>query len=234
MPLGLTPAGAMAENFTVDREEDAVEASGTDEIRALDELRLEVEALRASRKRLVMAADADRRGFERALHDGLQQQLVGLAADVEIAARSAGADPESAKEQLGEVRRGVQQALEELRTLANRIYPALDAGGLAPALRLAATEAGVRARIDAEVGASVPPEVASAIYFCCRDVLFLADGAATITIRERDDGLAFEILADGEIDAAASRVRDRVEALGGTLDARSGSPIEMAGFVPGS
>ena len=52
-----------------------------------DALRREIAELRASRERLAMANDAERRSLERALHDGVQQLLVGLAATLGPVAR---------------------------------------------------------------------------------------------------------------------------------------------------
>jgi signal transduction histidine kinase len=212
-----------------------MDAPRTDAIRELDELRLEVEELRASRTRLLLAADAERRSIERALHDGLQQQLVGLAADLELASVSVGTDPEAAMRHLAEVRRDVRQALEQMRTLAHRIHPPLEAGGLVAALRSAAAEAGVRTRIDIEASTSIPLELASAVYFSCLEVLGRAAGTAiTITVREQPEGVAFEIAADDEMNAAPSLLRDRVEALGGRLIVRSepGPRTAWAGFLP--
>ena len=195
----------------------------------------EIEELRASRRRILVAADAERRAIERALHDGLQQQLVGLAADLELASGSVETDPETATRHLAEVRRDVRRALEEMRALVQRIYPPIDAGGLGPAIRLAAANADVRTQIDVTTGASVPTEIAGAVYFCCLDVLGRVDGTATtITIRERDEGVAFEIVADGEVGGTGPAVRDRVEALGGSLEIRSdpGPRTVWAGFLP--
>ena len=80
---------------------------------------------------------------------------------------------------------------------------------------------------------SVPLEIAGAVYFCCLDVLGRVDGTAmTITIRERDGGVVFEVFADGEVELEGSLVRDWVEALGGTLDVRSGPRTVVAGSVP--
>jgi signal transduction histidine kinase len=201
----------------------------------LDELRVEVAELRASRTRLLLAADAERLAIERALHDGLQQQLVGLAADLEFAARAVEADPEAAIRHLAEVRRDVRQALEEMRTLANRIHPALEAGGLGAALRFAAADAGVRTRIDVVVDPSIPSEVAGAVYFCCLDVLGRAGLTTTaITVREQPGALAFEVVADGDVDAEPFPLRDRVEALGGNVTIRSepGPRTVWAGSLP--
>lgn len=195
----------------------------------------EVAELRASRARLLLAADAERRSIERELHDGLQQQLVGLAADVELASASVETDPEAAMRHLAEVRRVVREALEEARTLASRIHPALEAGGLGAALRFAAADAGVRTRIDVVVGTSIPSELAGAVYFCCLEVLERAAGATTtITVREEPEALAFEVVVDEEVDADPSPLRDRVEAMGGTLTIRSepGPRTAFAGFLP--
>jgi signal transduction histidine kinase len=225
----------MTDNFTIEGEDNAVDAPRTDALRELDELRLEVAELRASRTRLLLAADAERRGIERALHDGLQQQLVGLAADLELASGSVETDPEAAVRHLAQVRSDVREALEEARSLAHRIHPALEAGGLGAALRSAAADAGVRTRIDVDVSTSVAPELAGAVYFCC---LHLVEGAAgtaiSITVREESEGIAFEIVADREVDAGPSPLRDRVEALGGSLTIRSepGPRTVWAGFLP--
>ena len=111
---------------------------------SLDRLRLEVEELRASRERLVLAADAERRSIERELHDGPQQHLVALAVNLQLARRLADADPAAAKLLLEEMGRDVRQALDETGKLAHRIYPPLlEAGGLAAALRSAAVAVGV-------------------------------------------------------------------------------------------
>jgi signal transduction histidine kinase len=215
----------MADNCTVVDEGRTVAGPGTDEIAEL----------RASRRRLILAADAERSAIERAFHDGLQQLLVGLAADLELLSASVQGDPEAATSQLAGLRRDVRRALEEARTLAHRIHPALEAGGLGPALRLAAADAGVRIRIDVEMGRSVPAEIAAALYFGCLDVLGRVDGATTsITIREEGAAVGFEIVAEGAFDETGTTIRDRVEALGGSLDTRSepGPRTVWAGSFP--
>jgi len=98
----------------------ALEAPRTDD---LNELRREIADVRASRERLALAGDDERRNLERVLHDGLQQQLVGLAANVELAAASVGADPATTTALLAAIREDLRQALEGSRALAQRIYP---------------------------------------------------------------------------------------------------------------
>jgi len=185
-----------------------------------------------------VADDSDRRGIERDLHQGLQQHLVALAAEVQLAAGLLDADPAAAKTLLEEIGRDVQHALDETARLAHRIYPPLlETGGLAAALRSAAVSANVATRIDVEAGAAYPPEVAGAVYFCCLDVLERAAAGSPTAVTVRDEGgeLAFEVVADcAYSEAELLRLRDRVEALGGglTIRAESGGLTRVAGTLP--
>lgn len=208
-----------------------------DDMRALDGLRVESDHLRASRKRLALAADAERRGFERSLHDGVQQQLVGLATNLELAAGSVDADPAAAKELLAEMARDIQDAMDQTRELAERIYPPqLEVGGLVVALRSAAADANVRARIEIARDQTYPPEVAGAMYFCCRELLENVSAGATVTITAQSDGgaLAFDIAVDGDLHADRSLLGDRIEALGGrcAIKPETGHLTRVIGSLP--
>jgi signal transduction histidine kinase len=205
--------------------------------------RLEVEESRASRRRLVLAADADRRRIERELHDGPQQDLVALAVNLQLARRLVDVDPAAALALLDEIRRDVHEALDGARQLASRVYPPLlETGGLGVALRSAAAVLGVPVYVHVPVGTAWPPEIAGTVYFCCVEVLErLGAGArATVTVREEGGELAFEILneaADSGVtmaDAPLARLRDRVEALGGrlTLASGSGRGTRISGSLP--
>jgi signal transduction histidine kinase len=210
---------------------------------SLDRLRLEVEELRASRERLVVAADADRRRIERELHDGPQQHLVALAVNLQLARQLAGPVPAAAEALLDEMGRDVQHALEEVGKLAHRIYPPLlETGGLAAALRTAAVSIGVPTRIDVAADAGYPPEVAGAVYFCCLEVLQRAgDGArATVAVRHEEEALVFEVWEDGTGSETTvstevlSYSRDRAEALGGqlTIQSEPGRGTRVSGSLP--
>jgi signal transduction histidine kinase len=184
-----------------------------------------------------VADDAERRDIERAFHDDVQQHLVGLAAGLELAAGSVDADPAAAKHLLAEMGHDVQRALEDARRLAHRIYPPLlEAGGLVPALRSAGVSADVPIRIDVESGPKYPPEIASMVYFCCLHVLEHADAGTPVTVRVRNEEgtLAFEVVADCDLDAERLPLRDRVEALGGRLSLSSDSHhrTRLVGSVP--
>ena len=177
--------------------------------------------------------------IERDLHEGVQQHLVALAVNLQLAGRLVDADPAAAKALLDEMARDVQQALDETAQLAQRIYPPLlEAGGLAAALRAAAASAGVRASVEVAAGASYPPEVAA------RGLLVLSRGARARRRRgtgDRDRARRGRSASPSRSsrtvpDSAAGleRLRDRVEALGGRLTIRSepGGGTRVSGSLP--
>jgi signal transduction histidine kinase len=207
---------------------------------SLDRSRLEVDELRASRKRLVLAADADRRRIERELHDGLQQHLVALVANLQLARRLMDVDSAAAGTLLDELRADVKETIEETRKLASRISPPLlEASGLGVALRSAAASIGVPTDVQVATDASFPPEVAGAVYFCCVEALehIGAGTRATVTVHEEHRAFLFEIVAEGGGPYAVADlagVQDRVEALGGRLAIASepGYGTRVSGSLP--
>jgi signal transduction histidine kinase len=204
----------------------------------LERLRAEIEGLRASLQRLVMAADADRRAIERDLHDGVHQHLVALAVNLELARQAADSDPAAAKTLLEEMGQDVQQALDETALLAQRIYPTtLEADGLATMLRSAALNAGVRASVDVAAASKYPLEVGMTVYLCWLDALAHGGGKTrlTIMVREGEDALGFEVVGNAaRSDADLVRIRDRVEALGGRLTVESDAErgTRVYGWLP--
>ena len=132
----------------------------------------QIEELRASRKRLVLAAAADRGRIERELHDGTQQRLVALAVELQQARRLVDVDPAAAGVLIDEMAGELQEAMDALRALAHRIHPPLlEAGGLRAALRTTAAMLDVPTRVQVPEGATLPPELAGAVYFSCADAL---------------------------------------------------------------
>jgi signal transduction histidine kinase len=201
--------------------------------------------LQASRKRLVQAADAERRTLERDLHEGVQQQLVGLAVNVQLATELVDTDPSAAKALLEELGRDVQQALDETGRLAQRIYPPLlEAGGLTAALRAAASGIGIAVSVEVEAATGCPPDVLRTVYLCCLEALEHAgaEARAAVTMRTEEGAIAFEVVEEGgrsveatvRSDAGLDRLRDRVEALGGRLTVRSepGGGTRFSGLLP--
>jgi signal transduction histidine kinase len=192
-------------------------------------------------RRLVLAADADRRKIERELHDGAQQDLVGLAVNLQRARRLIATDPAAAVALVDEMRRDVHEALDRSRALAQRIHPPqLEAGGLLAALRAAAASVRVRTRIDVAADGGLLPEVAATVYLCCVAALERLHDRTTaaISVRKENGTVAFEVVADDAgpdtADEGLTAMRDRVEALGGRLSVLPGESgsIRIAGALP--
>ena len=191
--------------------------------------------LRPAPERLVLAADADRRTIERELHSGVHQYLVALATTLQLARRAADSDPAAVNALLDEMERDVRRALDEASMLAQRIYPsALELGGLAALLRSAAVQAGVPATVDVVSDSSYAPEIALTVYLCWLAALASGESERQVTIGvgEVDDTLSFELAAEA-LDADFDRLRDRVEALGGSLAVESEpGGIRLSGSLP--
>jgi signal transduction histidine kinase len=228
----------MAVNFHYRaREGDRVDAREVDAVQELSRLRVEVDELRAARRRLVLAADDDCRAIERALHDGVHQRLVAVAVGLQLVRRATASDPDAVTPLLEEVGADLEQALQDTTLLAQRTFPvSLELDGLAALLRAAAVSAGVSASVEVQVGSSCPPEVVMTVYRCWLNALARADGETRPTIRVRDDGTAsaFDLGAAALSDAELERVRDRVEALGGqvTTEPAPAGGVRVSGRLP--
>ncbi len=213
-----------------------METGQTDEQRTIDGLRREIAELRASRTRLASASDAERRDTERALHEGVQQDLVGLAANLEVAAGSVDSDPAAARALLDELRREARRALTEIQELAHWIFPPLlELGGLVAELRAAAARADVPAQIAVGVDAAAPPEIAGAVYFCARDVFERAPAGTpvAVSVRSEPEALTFEVVAECDLGTERRVSHDRIEALGGLVTITSGGDrTAVAGSLP--
>jgi signal transduction histidine kinase len=208
-----------------------------------------VEELRASRARVVAAADTERRALERDLHDGAQQQLVLLGLKLGMAGRLIDSDPAAARALHEELKGELELALRELRDLAHGIYPPLlESEGLRGALDEATKRATIAVSLECDGIGRYPSELEAAVYFCCREALQNASKhageTARATVRLRQDGgaLSFEVSDDGRgFDPAATRISagtqnmtDRIGALGGSVKITSapGQGTTIAGTIP--
>lgn len=217
--------------------------------RLTSELRSSLREADASRARLAAAADTERRRIERDLHDGAQQRLIALRIRLELAEELMDADPLEAHAALHSLGPSIDEVIDDVRALSHGIYPSLlNDGGAAEALRSAATEAMLDVRVDAEGFGRHPPEIESAIYFCCLEALQNAAkhaGASHVRIglAANGDALTFEVSDDGRglpDDGAVHsgrgllNIRDRVAAVGGRVDIGSpdGGGVVVRGTIP--
>ena len=188
------------------------------------------EDLRASRARIVEAADTERRRVERDLHDGAQARLVSLALALRLGRARLADDPAAAGVLLDEAFVDLQEAIVELRELAHGIHPAvLTEGGLAPALVTLLARASGVARLVGVPSERFPAPVEAAVYFVAAEALTnvsrYADATgAEVEVRRCDGRVELEIRDDGKGGADPARgsglrgMADRVAALGGTFE----------------
>ena len=184
---------------------------------------------------LLVAEDDERRALERTLHDGVQQELIALAVNLQVARTLIVSDPQAAEKLLDQVRGDVGHALDALRELGQRVHPPLlDTQGLVAALRMAAAAAPIPTQIEGAVEAEVPPEIAVTVYRCCVATLAAAGGEgarATVAVLMRKGALEFDIALDGaRVDRGAlDAVAARVDILGGALEI---APDRVTGRLP--
>jgi signal transduction histidine kinase len=168
--------------------------------------------LQELRSRLVTSALDQRREIERALHDGAQQDLIGISVQLQLVRDLVTTDPAQAAAALEEVQREARGALDRLRTLASEIYPAgLESLGLEAALRHAASRSEAAARVDAVGLRRYGAEIEAAVFFLWQSVLHGAESnsEAVIVVRETDRTLQVEISSQGPVEIV--RARDLVE-----------------------
>jgi PAS domain S-box-containing protein len=223
------------------RSEEALRQSLADARRLAREneaLRGDVEAqlreVRASRARLVEAADAERRRLERDLHDGAQQRLTTLGLMLRAAQSQVGADLDPGLASvLSSAVEELQAGLADLRSLARGIHPViLTEEGLVPAVRSLAGRSPlpVRLLVQPMDRPSEPVEVAA--YFIVSEALANAlkhASASSISVSiERQDGVVVvEVADDGSGGAVVGTgsglggLANRVAALDGLFEVHS-------------
>jgi signal transduction histidine kinase len=250
---GERPVAAILHDAALCEDREFLEAVASYALTALRNQRLAAQVESASREvsqsraRILASADRERRRIERDLHDGAQQRLVALRIQLELVEELMESNPQRGMEKLHALGGEVGETLDEIRTLARGIYPSLLGDrGLAEALRAAALRTPISASVEPGGVGRYPPEVESAVYFCCLEAMQNASkhahGAHAITISLRQDhALRFQVRDDGAgFDRAAStpgagitNMRDRLAALGGELKIRSsGGGTVVTGSVP--
>jgi signal transduction histidine kinase len=197
---------------------------GLENERLQAELLAQLGELRASRARIVQAADAERRGLERNLHDGAQQRLLALSYDIRLARAAAQADGDNPTETaLAKAAEDTRDVLGELRDLAHGIYPAVLAeAGIGPALTTLADTAPLPVEILRAEYRRYPDPVEAAAYFAVAEALGDAvrrgAGYAAVTVAHEGGRLVVTVEDNGSGDVSPMlAAADRAGALGGSL-----------------
>jgi signal transduction histidine kinase len=242
---------AIVHDAELDATPELVHAAASAAALALDnerlkaDLRARLEELRHSRRRIVEAADEARRRIERDLHDGAQQQLVGLALDLRLLRARLKDDPELAAT-VEELADKLANALAELRELARGIHPAvLSDHGLATAIHVLVERAPLPVDCELEVDERLPPPIEAAAYFVVAEgltnvVKYANATRASVGLRRRAGMLEVVVADDGvggaQMDAGSGLrgLSDRLAALEGelSLDSPLGEGTRLEARIP--
>jgi signal transduction histidine kinase len=195
------------------------------------EVRAQLAEVRASRTRIVQAADEERRRLERDLHDGAQQRLVGLALQLRLA-QDQTRDPESlaALQQAGVE---LEETMADLREFARGVHPTLlREDGLDAAVEALARRAPLPVSVYGTAGGRLPAAVELTSYFFVSEALtnvakHAAASAADVHV-DRSNGVLRVAVSDNGVGGAEqgrgsglAGLSDRLAAVGGTLHVRS-------------
>jgi signal transduction histidine kinase len=240
------PVAALVLDDALAEDPELVRAAASATVLAVEHGALEGE-LRSSRARIVAAGDIERRRIERDIHDSAQQRLVALRIHLELAgAHLEGREQRDIVERLGEE---VEQAIDELRTVASGVYPAvLTDNGVAAALGSIARQAALPVAVEDRGIGRHPPQVESTVYFCCVEAVQNAakhagpDASVQIRLERADGHVGFAVEDDGRgfdrrsapMGHGLENIADRLATAGGTLeiDTSPGAGTRIAGRVP--
>jgi signal transduction histidine kinase len=202
--------------------------------------------LTASRARVVAAADQTRRRIERDLHDGAQQRLVSLALALRAAQAAVPPGLGDLGGELANVAEGLVSVMDDLREMARGIHPGiLSEGGLGPALKTLARRSSVPVQINVSAEARLPERVEVAAYYVVSEALTNAAKHAHASVVQVTAATAGQILhldvrddgtggADPVRGSGLIGLKDRVEALGGTItvDSPAGAGTSLHAELP--
>jgi signal transduction histidine kinase len=248
------PAVAILHDAQLNDDPELLRAAGAVALLAAENAELDagwneaLQELQRSRALIVRAGDNERRKLERNLHDGVQQRLIAIKINLDLARELAAGDA-VIRSRLDEIGHSVEEALDELRQVAHGLYPpALADWGLVAALERIHLRANAPLVVHATGIGRHPAELETAIYYCCLEAVQNATkhgGDAvhvSVMLRQDDDELGFDVSDDGPgFDPSAARsgtglrnMRDRVDALNGRLSivSSAGQGTIVSGSVP--
>jgi PAS domain S-box-containing protein len=203
--------------------------------------------VRASRARILDAADRARREIERNLHDGAQQRFVSVALELQRWLAPQRELSDHARGELDGVLTELRTGLAELRDLARGLHPAIltDRG-----LERAFTTLADHVTVPVELRVALPnpplamPVEAAAYFTVCEALTNIAKHArathAWVNVEPLDGHLGVEVGDDGaggadlHAGSGLQGLRDRIAAVNGTLtiDSQPGAGTVLRARLP--
>ena len=189
--------------------------------------------LQASRERLVLAREEDRRRIRRDLHDGLGPLLGGVGLRLAAASQAVDVDPPRAKELISTSRADLTSAVTEVRRLVHGLRPpALDDLGLLAAIEQQADllrSEGLQVEVEATGLDDLPAAVEVAAYRIIAEGLTnitrhaaassalveLVAGSGRLILEVSDDGIG--ISSERTAGVGLLSLRERAGELGGSI-----------------
>jgi len=208
--------------------------------RRLNRMAEQLQILLETRRELAIVEERQR--LARDLHDAVKQQVFATAMQLGAVQAVIDTDPRAARDILAEAGQLVNQAQQELAILIHELRPAaLTDKGLTMALSAAVDDWSRRTRIAAEVRVqgerATPLAVEHALFRVAQEALANVvrhSGATTVDVRLAwdpggltlaitDNGRGFDVQRVDGKGLGLSSMRERIEAIGGTLSVGSTS-----------
>ena len=199
--------------------------------------------------RIVRAQETERRRIERNIHDGAQQELVALVAQLGLARSRANGDG-SSDTVLATAQQDVRRILANLRELAQGIHPSvLSDGGLAAAVEDRCSTMPIGVALSVQPGVTsrrFADDVEGAAYFFVTEALTnvlkhsrakavevaLGLDRGELTVQVADFGIGFD--SDAADGSGLTGLADRIHALGGeiTVNSQPGAGTRLTATFP--
>jgi signal transduction histidine kinase len=239
------PLAALVHDALLDIDSSTVRGLTATALMLIENTRL-LDEVRQSRRRLLALSHRERIRLERDLHDGAAQRLLAVQIQLDLLGSRLGGE---LADEVAAISDHTLATLDEIRQVSRDIYPTvLRDFGLRTALLSAAFFLPLDVHVAADDVERLDASIEATVYFCVlealRNVVECAgpNARATVDIRCDQGVLTFTIAAAGAALSADSAVdsgrllsvRDRVEALGGTLTIRSqpGDDTTVTGSIP--
>jgi signal transduction histidine kinase len=187
----------------------------------------------SSRARVVAAADETRRRIERDLHDGTQQRLFALTLELCAAENATPPELDKLRAKLHHTAQGMADAVKEVQEISRGIHPAIrSSGGIGPALKTLAHRSAIPVNLTVNADQRLAEHIEVAAYYIVSEALtntakHAHASAVHVTLNVQDTVLRLCVRDDGDGGADPNQgsgltgLRDRVEALNGTIQVSS-------------